>query len=284
MALTILNAHTSLAYRLGESAAPTNSTELARRLQWFVEAINKATSGTSPKWFMEKFTTDTTVADQPWYSLPTRFRKFNQIQVDNYKHPEISQEEFYEKYQVPTRPVPILGSDLDRSFYVWNSLLYIVPIPSAAPTTYSLDGITRSSSTVTVTVSEAHGYAAGDYVTIAGSNQSDYNGAQKILTVPSTTTFTFSTSATPTSPATGTMTVTERNIRMWYYEYADPPTGSSSSIVVPDEYLDLLVSYAEGRYWSFAHKRAKSADAFTEFEGRLRDLNLEDFRKKFYAS
>lgn len=281
MAYTIATAHTNLAYRIGETAAPTDTTELSRRLSWFCDAIRKAAGGDELMWYMEKFATDTVVADKPYYDLPTRFRKMNQFTVDNYRYTQIPQIDVYPRYEVPNAPVPIKGIDLDRTFYIYNSQIRPIPIPDTAPTAVTIT-ITQTGGTATATSTTAHGYNAGDYITVAGAGQSGYNGTIEILTVPTTLTFTYAVDSGTVSPATGTITATWRNVEMWYYEYPNYPTGSSSGIVVPDEYIDMLVAYAEGRYWSTAHKRGKSADAFTEFETRLNDMKKENTRKKFY--
>lgn len=68
----------------------------------------------------------------------------------------------------------------------------------------ALTSITRSSATVTVTTSNDHGLVPGDTVTIGGCVETDYNAEWVILTCPSTKTFTFTTTATPGTPATGT--------------------------------------------------------------------------------
>lgn len=73
--------------------------------------------------------------------------------------------------------------------------------------TLTVTSITRSSTTATVTTQAAHGYATNDYVTIAGADQSDYNGKKKI-TVTTTTAFTFTVANSPTTPATGGITAT----------------------------------------------------------------------------
>lgn len=77
----------------------------------------------------------------------------------------------------------------------------------------SVTGITRSSSTATATTSAAHGYAAGDTVTVSGANEVDYNITATILTVPLTTTFTYTVANTPTTPATGTI-LCQKNIHL----------------------------------------------------------------------
>lgn len=68
---------------------------------------------------------------------------------------------------------------------------------SETPTT-----ITRSGTTATVTTPQAHGYFSGDTVAVSGADQQAYNGDQTI-TVTSDTTFTYTVSGSPTTPATG---------------------------------------------------------------------------------
>jgi hypothetical protein len=68
----------------------------------------------------------------------------------------------------------------------------------------SVTALTRASSTATATL-VGHGYSTGDYVTIAGADQSEYTGtAQIAVTDPDT--FTYAVSGTPATPATGTIT------------------------------------------------------------------------------
>jgi len=74
--------------------------------------------------------------------------------------------------------------------------------------------ITRSSNTATVTTGEldgsgaliaaAHGRATGDYVTVRGAVQTDYNITAQI-TVTGANTFTYTVANSPTTPATGTI-------------------------------------------------------------------------------
>jgi hypothetical protein len=67
--------------------------------------------------------------------------------------------------------------------------------------------IVRASTTATVTTTPAHGYAIGStvIVTIAGATQTEYNGRQTAL-ITGTSTFTFTVSGSPATPATGTIT------------------------------------------------------------------------------
>jgi len=67
----------------------------------------------------------------------------------------------------------------------------------------TVSSITRSGSTVTVTLSAAHGLAdKGNMITISGCTQTEYNG-EFAITVISTTAFTYAVSGTPATPATG---------------------------------------------------------------------------------
>lgn len=65
------------------------------------------------------------------------------------------------------------------------------------------------------------------------------------------------------------------------YENPTMPTAEGSGIIIPDNYSDLLVAFAEGRYWSSAHKRAKASDAFGEFTDWIEKLKLENMRRRF---
>jgi hypothetical protein len=74
------------------------------------------------------------------------------------------------------------------------------------PTVVSVSSMTRAGATVTVTTATNHGYSTGNTVAIDGATEADYIGDWTI-TVTGLNTFTFSIgAATPTSPATGTIT------------------------------------------------------------------------------
>lgn len=284
MAKAISDLHLDLAYRLGESSAPTDSGELARRLNWFKTAINKVCAGEELFWFMAKKGSGATEAEKQRYSVPSDFRKFIQIKVDDYRYTENDLEDIYPIYELPQSPVPILPSFLARGFYKIGTYYYLIPIPTAASTAKTLTSLTSSGTTCTGTTAAAHSIEIGQFFVIAGATPSTYNGTFEITSVPTSTTFTYEVTAAPaSSPATGTITATRNNIDIWYYSLPTEPTATTSGITVPDEFIDMLAAYAEGRYWSYAHKRGKSADAFTEFETRLMDLKKENFRRKFLA-
>jgi hypothetical protein len=72
--------------------------------------------------------------------------------------------------------------------------------------TYSVSSMTRSGTTVTVNTSATNSLKVGQTVTIAGANETDYNGDHTIATLVDGDTFTFEIATTPTTPATGTIT------------------------------------------------------------------------------
>jgi uncharacterized phiE125 gp8 family phage protein len=79
----------------------------------------------------------------------------------------------------------------------------------AAGAAATVSGITRSGEVATATTSAAHGFSSGDRITIAGSDQADYNGTF-LIAVSSTTVFTYTVLNSPTSPATATGTWSAR--------------------------------------------------------------------------
>lgn len=69
----------------------------------------------------------------------------------------------------------------------------------------SITSLTRSGSTVTGTTASAHSMATGQQATIAGANETEYNGLFTI-TVIAANQFEYTITGTPSTPATGTIT------------------------------------------------------------------------------
>lgn len=109
-------------------------------------------------------------------------------------------------------------------------------------TTASVASITRSGSTVTVTLSAANStLVTGDYVKLSGAVETDYNGVWQI-TVTSSTTFTFNIGVlTPTSPATGTILYRKAPLN-----WTKPYTGTNAAVFrsqntgSPRHYLQVI--------------------------------------------
>lgn len=78
-----------------------------------------------------------------------------------------------------------------------------------------VQSITRSSTTATV-IRPAHGYINGTTITIAGADQSAYNGSFTITYVDADT-FTYTVSGSPATPATGTITSSAAGQSVWMH-------------------------------------------------------------------
>ncbi len=76
------------------------------------------------------------------------------------------------------------------------------------PSALAIVSITRSGSTATVTTLTAHGWSTGEVVAIEGAAQSEYN-IDATITVTGSTTFTYTVSGTPATPATLATTVVD---------------------------------------------------------------------------
>lgn len=91
----------------------------------------------------------------------------------------------------------------------WNG--NVAEIGNERGPTQTVTSMTRSGATATATLA-GHGYRTNDSVTIAGAEQSDYNGTFTV-TVASSSTFTYTVSGTPATPATGTLTAQSGTLR-----------------------------------------------------------------------
>jgi hypothetical protein len=77
----------------------------------------------------------------------------------------------------------------------------------------AISSITQSGGNALATTTAPHGFTVGDklLLTVAGANQSSYNGAQ-YCTITGASTFTFSVPSSTTSPATGTIIYTLEDV------------------------------------------------------------------------
>ena len=73
---------------------------------------------------------------------------------------------------------------------------------------FPITSVTRASTTATVTTPKKHGLDDGQKLILSGATQTEYNGEQTI-TVASPTTFTYTVSGSPATPATGTIVYDE---------------------------------------------------------------------------
>jgi uncharacterized repeat protein (TIGR01451 family) len=107
---------------------------------------------------------------------------------------------------VPVGQVATFNIQVDYALPNNTAVKNVTGPPATAPTR-AITSITRAGQTATVT-SAAHGYTTGDFVTIQGAAQPEYNGLFQI-TVTNANTFTYQVGGSPATPATGTITAIE---------------------------------------------------------------------------
>lgn len=282
MATTLSDIKGRLAYRLGENSTPSDTNENARRNSFINEGHRKVCNDRR-WWFLQKQASDTSVVNQEIYTLPTDYVDMVELRYNGNVCTFIPQYEAFSQYNYP--PLFYQYRSVTQHWYVFGDTdLHMLPIPSAAPSALTVSGITRSGDTATATTSTAHGLSANDYITVAGADQTDYNGAFRVVSVPSTTTLTYDVENTPTTPATGTITATERNIVYRYWYFPTNLSADTDTIAVPDRYSDVLVAYALGKKLSgpLEDERGSAADAFEEYNSILDDMRKGHTRWQVY--
>jgi hypothetical protein len=81
--------------------------------------------------------------------------------------------------------------------------------------TRTISSVSLTSNVVTITTSAAHGYLANDSVTVTATTQTTVNGTYTIISVPTSTTFTYAKTASNISPIADTgSVVSSSNIKM----------------------------------------------------------------------
>ena len=81
--------------------------------------------------------------------------------------------------------------------------------------TRTISSVALTSNVVTITTSAAHGYLANDSVTVTATTQTTVNGTYTIISVPTSTTFTYAKTASNISPIVDTgSVVSSSNIKM----------------------------------------------------------------------
>jgi len=280
MATTLSDLRLRLAYRLNENAVPTATSEISRRDSFLNEGYRKVI-GEEYWWFLKTIGSTNTVANQEIYTLPDAVRDVIEIRQNRKVVEVIDESDALGTYNYP--PLAYQYNSLKPRYYVYGEHeLHILPVPEETPSTLTVSGITQTSGTATVTTATDHGLQANDYVLIAGAGQSGYNGTFRVETVPSTTTFTMIVAAATVSPATGTITAIWQNLVYRYWAYYTLLTTTSSTILIPDQFSDVVVAYAYGRYGFVDDSKGNSEAGFGEYNQLLNDLRREQNRRQHW--
>ncbi len=121
-----------------------------------------------------------------------------------------------------------------KGFYTWHGDI-----------TKTVSNVARTGTTATITTSTAHTFAVGDSVTVSGLTNTALNGTFTVTTVPTTSTFTYTTSTTGTIVSVadaGTALVTANSRQVTDFD----SQGSTTAYNVPGNEVynaDLPVDY-----------------------------------------
>lgn len=281
MSFTVDDALLSVAYRMGYQSVPTNTTERNRWISFCSDA-QRSIIRKNFYWFTQDTKSLTTIVDQERYTLDSTFRAMIDVRINGRIVRPITQHEqavSYNSVYAGYRPNTTNGSP---SYFIYGqNELRLIPPTTTVPSELSVSSITRSGSTVTVTTATEHGYIVDDFVTIGGANETDYNGEQRVYSVPSSTTFTFITTATPSSPATGTLTVVKRDVVYNFYKLPEVLTSLTDVLLIPDLFFEAFVSYVKARVDIRDSERGSAGDGFDEFNELIQDLDVENNKRMF---
>ncbi len=281
MSFTVNDALLSVAYRMGYSAVPNDANEKAR---WIFQCDDAQRSIIRKNyfWFTQDTKSLTSIEDQQRYDLDTSFRSMIDVRINGLVVSPITQHENAVTYSSNAGIVLRPGSSsYSTAYFIYGEReLRIVPATSStAPSAQAISSVSRSGTLVTVTTSADHGLVVDDFVTIAGAVETDYNGAQRIYSVPTSASFTYVTTATPTTPATGTITATKRDIVYNFYKLPSRITVLTDTLLIPDLFFEAFVSYVKARIDLRDSERGSASDGFDEFNELISDMNVENNKR-----
>jgi hypothetical protein len=64
-----------------------------------------------------------------------------------------------------------------------------------------------------------------------------------------------------------------------YYKRVSKATSDNDTFLIPDEYEEIITSYAEARYWMSITQQAKAVVPLQEFDDALRDMSVEQGKR-----
>ncbi len=122
MAKTLANLKLSLAYRLGESSVPNDTSETARRLSFLNEAY-QAVMREHYWWFTEASATFNSVANQASYStadgIPTDLRAILELRFQDTLYEQITQKDGMDSQTLPYK-------SYSQSYFLFAGSIYFV--------------------------------------------------------------------------------------------------------------------------------------------------------------
>jgi len=202
MALTVTNLHTQLAYRLGETSAPTDSTTLAIRLEWMNQAYFDIARRMNWWWLEGTDTTNTNTGSTTGYSEPSDLKEFIELKIGNIFYDQIPMPN-NRIYSGTSHIVSLPQNSQSRKFYRFGGKYYLIPTDNANGTAHTIK----------------------------------------------------------------------------YFKRVTKRSSGSDTFLIPDEYLEALVAFAEARYWMSITQQAKAQVPFQEYEAIIESMTKEQNRR-----
>lgn len=110
--------------------------------------------------------------------------------------------------------------------------------------TISVTSLTHSTTTATATTASSHGFFVNDIIVISGASPSGYNGTFTIVSVPTSSTFTYVMGSDPGTNATGTITAAFSVSTDGSVVHVKPSSAPSDAVVVDNQlYLRDILLY-----------------------------------------
>ncbi len=194
-------------------------------------------------------------AGTPIYAI-----KYNQVELSH------SQTVTGDKTTIVLTP---LTTDETNTVYYDESVAQYYFARFISSITQSITSITRVGTLATAT-KVGHGFVSGQNINITGANQSEYNGYHEI-TVLTSSTFTFTVSGTPTTPATGTILASLSST------YSDPAPVDGYTIYS----ARAIIDDALGQINKETSEVLSDSFAFTQLDSFQTDVLKEQKRWSF---
>lgn len=201
MAQTVSELQTQLAYRLGETSAPSDSTTKAQRLEWINQAYFKLARKRN-WWWLEATSTANTNTGATGYTEPTDLKEFKELKINSIYYDQIPYGE--NRNYVGTTAIVTLPT-LRRSykFYRYGGSYYLIPTDAADAATHYIK----------------------------------------------------------------------------YWKRVTKRTSDSDTFLLPDEYLEALVAFAESSYWMSITQQAKAVVPYQIYEEIVSEMEREQGRR-----
>lgn len=158
---------------------------------------------------------------------------------------------------IPSRPIGV------------NSYEYLEHVGMGEETALSLSDITSVTTTATATSAAAHSLRVGDWVAISGAVETGYNGNVRVVSVPSSTTFTYNILAATADTSSGT------RVYRHLSRYGAAATVAEGNVKPQSRFVPTLRT---GSCQVIAHYMKVTRQALDDIAGLESDINTYGVR------